>query len=100
VNTDRIGSLSSGLFSGCPNQEIGQIFLFEGHKIGTCCYFGADSATKITTVPVTRPFNRMATLFLDRVSHYNNYEEGNALLKPIKSGPLNVLAGPVNTLQL
>jgi hypothetical protein len=35
-------------FSGCPNQEIGQTFLFKGHKIGTSSYLGADSATKKT----------------------------------------------------
>jgi hypothetical protein len=38
--------LAGGIFSGCPNKEIGQTFIFKGHKIGTCSYFGADSATK------------------------------------------------------
>jgi hypothetical protein len=40
----------SDFCSGCPNQEIGQKLLFKGHKIGTCSYFVADSATKKTTV--------------------------------------------------
>jgi hypothetical protein len=37
-------------FSGCPNHEIGQTFLFKGHILGTCSYFGADYATKKNTV--------------------------------------------------
>ena len=38
--------LGSDFISGCPNQEIGQTFLFKDHKRGTYSYFGADSATK------------------------------------------------------
>jgi hypothetical protein len=41
-------SLVSDCFIGCPNQEIGQMIIFKGHKIGTSSYFGADSATKKT----------------------------------------------------
>jgi hypothetical protein len=50
--------VTSDFFSGCPIQEIGQTFLFKGHKVGTCSYFGADSATKkslVTTVEVCGP---------------------------------------------
>jgi hypothetical protein len=36
----------SHFFSGYQNQEIGQTFLFKGHKIETCSYFGVDSAIK------------------------------------------------------
>jgi hypothetical protein len=36
----------SDYFSNCPNQEIGLPFIFKGLIIGTCSYFGADSATK------------------------------------------------------
>jgi hypothetical protein len=31
------------------SQEIGRTFLFKGHKIGTCSYFDADSATEKNT---------------------------------------------------
>ena len=41
-------AVATDFFSGCPNQEIGQTFLFEGHKIGTCSYFVAYSANKKT----------------------------------------------------
>jgi hypothetical protein len=39
--------MCSVLFSGCPNKEIGRPFIFNGLIIGTCSYFGADSATYI-----------------------------------------------------
>jgi hypothetical protein len=39
------GRLGHFDFSGCPNQEIGWTFLFNGIIIGACSYFGADSAT-------------------------------------------------------
>jgi hypothetical protein len=39
-----LGSIE--FFSGCPNQEVDKIFILKGHKIGTCSYFGADSAAK------------------------------------------------------
>ena len=42
----------SVFISGCQNQEIGRTFLFKGHKIGTCSYFCADSATKQITAPI------------------------------------------------
>jgi hypothetical protein len=35
----------SVIFSGCPNKEICRPFLFNGLILGTCSYFGADSAT-------------------------------------------------------
>jgi hypothetical protein len=38
-----------GFICASPNHEIGETFLFKGHKIGTCSYFGADSATKRCT---------------------------------------------------
>jgi hypothetical protein len=41
-----VAGASSGFFSGDQNQEIGQTFLFKGHKIGASSYFGADSAIK------------------------------------------------------
>ena len=44
-----LGWCASLFLCGCPNQEIGQTFLFKGHKIGTSSYFGADSATKKIT---------------------------------------------------
>jgi hypothetical protein len=41
--------VSSVFYSGCPNQEIGQTFIFKGHKIRTCSCLGADYATKTIT---------------------------------------------------
>jgi hypothetical protein len=48
-NAEGLGGDTQGFFSGCPNQEIGQTFLFQGLIIGTSSYFGADSATKLIT---------------------------------------------------
>jgi hypothetical protein len=39
-------SYASGIFSGCPNQEIGWPFIFKGLIIWSSSYFGVDSATK------------------------------------------------------
>jgi hypothetical protein len=45
---DAANMLTSGFFSGCPNQEIGRPFLFKGPILGTSSYFVVDSATKKT----------------------------------------------------
>jgi hypothetical protein len=37
---DGLGQHSSGVFSGCPNQEIGWPFLFHDSMTGTCSYWG------------------------------------------------------------
>jgi hypothetical protein len=56
------GWISGNTFFSChPNQEIGQPFLFEDHKIGTCPQFGADSTTnKFTDEWVFQAVPRMA----------------------------------------
>jgi hypothetical protein len=38
------GKCHSGIFSCCPNQEIGWPFQFKGLILGTCSYFGAEAA--------------------------------------------------------
>jgi hypothetical protein len=45
----RIGLInghSAVFFSGCPKQQIGVPFQFEGLAIGTCSHFGVDSAAE------------------------------------------------------
>jgi hypothetical protein len=44
------------------NQETGQTFLFEGHKIGKSSYFGADSSTKKKTINVEASALMMRTI--------------------------------------
>jgi hypothetical protein len=42
---ERIRGVCSVIFCGCPNIEIRWPFLFNGLRLRTCSYFGADSTT-------------------------------------------------------
>jgi hypothetical protein len=54
-------------FSGCPNQEIGWPFPFEGLVIGTSSYFAADCEATIKNC--THPFGAPSRILICQIIH-------------------------------